>query len=136
VTRISAFEDGPRPARHGYIWTSYCYSGSSVDILFQESAGESGDTGDRLRSLLRDFQAEAELSPLGRRGRVTLLQSGPDGGSSNNDTWPHLVESFPNLDFSVVIVMPGLAIWDPRDFYIDNFGNGWRCFDVDALSAL
>lgn len=122
----------------GTSWASYVYSGTSADILLdQESKGQCGQAAQSIRKLLRKANEWAFEHQQNDKLPVALLQGGPDGGSSNNDTWGALATEYPNLDFRMVMVFAEDRMWHEKFFRIDeSTGNGWASFNVSFLAAL
>ena len=121
---------------HAGVWTSYCYNDSSTEILLARTRGQKGSTSDRIRQTLAGLN-DSVGTPEQSFTTVTLLIGGPDGGSSNNETWASLRLAYPKLQFHVVMVVESSAMWHPQCFRIDPLTeNGWASFDMGLLADM
>ncbi|CAK3945617.1 Hypothetical predicted protein [Lecanosticta acicola] len=113
-------------------WKEYCYTGSSRGGLLDD---DSSSPAMKIRSLLERLQKMAETSndPL----HVALLQSGPDGGSTNNEALSFFQDQYPHLRFRLIVFFDARRIWNEAFFNTDpTSGIIWASFEVDKLASL
>ncbi|TKA22387.1 hypothetical protein B0A50_08269 [Salinomyces thailandicus] len=134
VTKIEDLKNA-----EGTSWMPYYYTGSSSDVLLDTKSavrhcGQTGLTADRFREALEVLNEQAKESQ--NAVTVGLIQSGPDGGSANNDTWKALADAYKQIRFRLIIVCQQGSMWDENYFRIDRLCNGWASFDIDRLASL
>ncbi|KAK5676201.1 hypothetical protein LTS10_011013 [Elasticomyces elasticus] len=136
VTELRSTEQILAQVCDGVAWTGYCYNESSTHALFDTMGGQESSDGERLRHCLEALNNNVG-TPAETFTDITLLYGGPDGGSSNNDTWSLLRAAYPKLRFVVVMVIQSRAMWHPHFFRVDpSTGNGWATFDCALLAQM